>query len=124
MIRTLKAQASLIEDLLSEGYEFVVPRRFQSDPLEKRFSRYRQMSGGRFLVSLREVLSSERIIAISSLLKENINFWEEDVSACYEGITTEFIAEIDLISAEIQEASLCENSVEVASTIGATSQRN
>ena len=63
MVRTLNAQASLIEDLLCEGYDFVVPRRLQSDPLEKRFSRYRQMSGGRFLVSLREVLTSERILA-------------------------------------------------------------
>ena len=51
MVRTLNAQASLIEDLLCEGYDFVVPHRLQSDPLEKRFSRYRQMSGGRFLVS-------------------------------------------------------------------------
>ena len=36
MVRTLNAQASLFEDLLCEGYDFVVPRRLQSDPLEKR----------------------------------------------------------------------------------------
>ena len=30
----LRAQASLVEDLLLEGYDYVVPRRFQSDPLE------------------------------------------------------------------------------------------
>ena len=80
LIRTLRAQASLAEDLLSEGYLFVVPRRMQSDPLERRYSRYRQMSGGRFLVGLREVRSSERICAIDSLLKAGINFWEEDVA--------------------------------------------
>ena len=34
--------------------------RFQSDPIKRRFSQYRQMSGGRFLVSLREVTNSER----------------------------------------------------------------
>ena len=77
----MRAQASLIDDLLEkDGYHFVVSCRYQSDPLEKRFSRYRQMSGGRFLVSLREVLSSERIIATSSLLKENIDFWKEDLN--------------------------------------------
>ena len=38
------------------------------------------MSGGRFSVSLREVLNSERILACRSLIKENINFWEEDLS--------------------------------------------
>ena len=38
------------------------------------------MSGGRFLVALGEVNSSEKILKIRSLLKENINFWEEDLS--------------------------------------------
>ena len=37
------------------------------------------MSGGRFLVGLREVNSSENFFKIRSLLKENINFWEEDL---------------------------------------------
>ena len=77
--RTLRCTASLIEDLLSEGYEYVLTSRFQSDPLERRFSEYRQMSGGRFLVGLREVNSSEKILKIRSLLKENINFLEEDL---------------------------------------------
>ena len=76
---TLRCTASLTEDLLSEGYEYVLTSRFQSDPLERRFSQYRQMSGGRFLVGLREVNSSEKILKIGSLLEENINFWEEDL---------------------------------------------
>ena len=38
------------------------------------------MSGGRFLVSLlREVTNSEKILKISSFVKENINFWEENI---------------------------------------------
>ena len=103
MIRTLQAQASLVEDLLSEGYEFVVPHRMQSDPLEKRFSRYRQMSGGRYLVSLMEVLSSERILATSSLLKEGISFWEEELSTTSTSdneISDDFVTEVESISAE------------------------
>ena len=51
----------LIHDLLTEGYEYVMTAKFQSDLLEHRFSQFRQMSGGRFLVSLREVLNFERI---------------------------------------------------------------
>ena len=62
-IVTLRAQAHLIAELLEEGYSFVLTRRLQSDPIERRFSQYRQMSGGRFLVSLREVLNSESILA-------------------------------------------------------------
>ena len=76
LIRTLRAQACLIEDLFDEGYEFVCPRKFQSDPLERRFGQYRQMSGGRFLVSLREVNDSERILQCRALLKGDITFWE------------------------------------------------
>ena len=55
LIVTLRAQALLIDELLEEGYLFVLTGRLQSDPIERRFSQYRQMSGGRFLVSLREV---------------------------------------------------------------------
>ena len=36
------------------------------------------MSGGRFLVSLSEVLNTERILSCRSLIKNDINFWKED----------------------------------------------
>ena len=55
LITTLRAQSLLIEELLSEDFDYVLVSRLQSDPLERRFSQYRQMSGGRFLVGLREV---------------------------------------------------------------------
>ena len=35
--RTLKCHASLIEDLLAEGYDFIMPSRVQNDPLERQF---------------------------------------------------------------------------------------
>ena len=42
----LRCHASLIEDLLSEGYEFVLTsNKFLLDPIEKRFRFYRQVSG-------------------------------------------------------------------------------
>ena len=62
-IQTLRAQSNLVSELHAEEFTFIIPRRFQSDPLEKRFAQYRQMSG-RFLVSLREVESSEKILLI------------------------------------------------------------
>ena len=51
LIRTLYAQVLLVKDLLNSGYEYIILRKLQSNPLEKRFSQCRQMSGGRFLVS-------------------------------------------------------------------------
>ena len=79
IVISLRAQASLIEDLLSEGYKYVMTVRFQSDALERRYSRYRQMNGGNFLVSLSEVKCSEKILLLRTMVKEGINFWEDDV---------------------------------------------
>ena len=72
-VRTLKCHSSLIEDLLAEGYDFIMTSRFQSDPLERRFGQYRLMSGGRFLVGLREATSSGKIIKLKTLLKNDIS---------------------------------------------------
>ena len=75
------------------------------------------MSGGRFLVSLREVLNSERILKCRSLIKEDINFWEEDIRP----VNVEFEATInetfDPRSNEIMEAVLDDSAREVATTI-------
>ena len=69
----LRCHAALLEELLSEGYSYVLTSRFQSDPLEKRYGQYRQMSGGRFLVGLKDVVFSEKILKIKSLLKEGLD---------------------------------------------------
>ena len=74
LINTLRSQATLIDELLNDGYDFILTSRLQSDSIERHFSKYRQMSGGRFLVSLREVLNTERILSCRSLIKKNINF--------------------------------------------------
>ena len=53
-MRTKKCYASLIKGLLAEEYDFIIAFRFQSHPLERWFGQSRQMSGGSFLVGLRE----------------------------------------------------------------------
>ena len=35
--------------------DYIITARLQSDPIKRRFSQYRQMTGGRFIVSLTEV---------------------------------------------------------------------
>ena len=66
-----------MEDLLSNGLKFALTARFQSDAIERRFGKYRQMSGGRFLVGLKDVTWSERILKIKSLVKENIDIKDD-----------------------------------------------
>ena len=59
----------------------MITARLQSDPAERRFSQYRQISGSGFLDNLREFLNSKRILRCCSLIKEDINFWEEDITS-------------------------------------------
>ena len=118
LVLTLRAQSGLIKELLFEGYDFVMTSRLQSDPIERRFSQYRQMSCGRFLVSLREVTNSERIIRCRSLVKADINFWKEDLGS--DKPSLDFSALLALLSEheiEIAESTLDSSSEEVSTTI-------
>ena len=63
LVSTLRSQAILTDELLIDGCQFVRTTRLQSDPIEKHF-----------LVSLREVINSERILKCLSLIKADIDF--------------------------------------------------
>ena len=78
---TLPVHAMLIDDLLNEAYQYGITPKLQSDPVERRFSRYRQMSGGIFLVSLRKVFNSDRILRCRSLIEGDILFCKEDLTS-------------------------------------------
>ena len=116
---TLRCTADLIEDLLDEDYSFVLTARFQTDPLERIFSQYRQMSGGRFLVGLRELQSSERVLKMRSLIKEDIDFWKEDVMPrdVFDNEVNMFENDISLKSDDIQSCLLTPDGIEVAAVI-------
>ena len=79
LITTPKATSCLLSELLNDGHKNVHTTRFQKDSLEQQSSKNRHISAGRFLVSLREVKNSEKFLKISSIVKENINFWEEEI---------------------------------------------
>ena len=121
LVRTLRSQSLLITALLEEGYEFVLTARFQTDPLERRFSRYRQMNGGHFLVSLREVLSSDKTLLWNSLLKEDITCWDkaQTSQSLNEEVFENLKRALEPLSTEISEASLSDDSEEVAVYIAA-----
>ena len=117
LVLTLRAQSGLIKELLSKGYDFVMTSWLQSDPIERRFLQYRQMSGGRLLASLQEVTHSERIIRCRSLAKADINFWKEDLGSVKPSL--DFTALLALLSEhEIEiESTLDSSSEEVSTTI-------
>ena len=92
----------------------MITARLQSDPVERRFSQYRQMSGSRFVDNLREVLNSERILRCGSLIKENTNFWEEDITSENAECVTVTEDIFGTRTQEIVESVLDENRAEVA----------
>ena len=116
--RTLRCQAALIEDLLSDGYDFVLTARFQSDPLERRYGQYRQMSGGRFLVSLKDVVYSEKILKIKSLIREGFDIDEKvKIDENYEGPLQILEDELELLIRDASHLALCAKSKEVSNHV-------
>ena len=74
------------------------------------------MSRGRFLVSLMEVFNSERILSCQSLIKENINFWEENIDIDAEESLDSINDLFDERADEIMEAVSHDDAREVATT--------
>ena len=113
-----------IDELLNDGYDFVLTARLQSDAIEPRFSQYRQISGGRFSVSLREILNTE--IKNNSLIKKDRYFWKDDLQPeSNEDESYEMIDEIlrDRIE-ELSESVLDDDGLEVAIAISGYIAKN
>lgn len=79
LVKTLWGTASFIEYLLSRNHEYVLTSRFQVEPLELRFPKYRQISWIRFLIGLREVELSECVLLKTSLLEESFDIFGKDL---------------------------------------------
>ena len=75
------------------------------------------MSRGRFLVSLMEVNSSEKILVCRSLLKAGINIWEDEEESATEELQEDFLQELQLREDEIISLSLSEGTRGVAKVV-------
>jgi hypothetical protein len=67
--QTAAALPQLAEYLLTKGLKFVLLGMINSDPLEKRFGWYRQLSGANYYASVRQFLEAEKKIRIKCLVK-------------------------------------------------------
>ena len=116
LVRTLLCLASLIEDLIEEEYDFLSTSRFQSDPLERQFGQYRKMSGGKFLVKLRDVTSSEK--TIKSLFKEDLDMDNVKVDNTNDDETTSrLLSHTGIVSYSSEHLSLSGDSRDIAAHI-------
>ena len=70
-VQTLRSLCLISEDLLSNfGFRFVLLGKFQSDPIEARFGNYRQLSGGNFFISLRQLLDGEKKLRVINKMND------------------------------------------------------
>ena len=90
--------ASYLLDML--GFSYVLLGHLQSDPIEARFGWLRQLSGANYLISMKQVLDSDRKIRAVSLLKfSGLSLQEID-----EAVTTTKATAEDPVADNIAEA--------------------
>ena len=77
------------------------------------------MNSGHFLVSLREVNNSEKMLSLNSIIKAHLNFWEDNIYAekKTDGVTLKLHTQFDEMTNKISECQLNEESKEVAVSI-------
>lgn len=107
MCRSVK---NIVVHLLTEcNFDVVLPGYFQSDPLEARFGHYRQMSGGNYFISVKQLMESEKKIKLVSLLKHSEISVDDLVIYDAEHHDTIKNAEIDaLVEAINEHMEICE----------------
>lgn len=67
------------------GMNYVLLGKFQTDPLEDRFGKYRQMAGGHYHISLRQLYETEKRLRIQSILTlQSRSFGPINVNKFYE----------------------------------------
>ena len=68
-IQICKVFIEMSKFLIDErGFKYVILGQISSDPIEKTFGKYRQMSGGNYYISERQVLCYEKKLNIISLV--------------------------------------------------------
>ena len=74
LMHTTHALLEITEYCLHElGAKYVLLGKFQTDSLESRFGQYRQLAGGKYDVSLRQVYECEKKLRLLSVLKLKLN---------------------------------------------------
>ena len=79
----------------------------------RRFGQYQQMSGGRFLVGLREAILSEKIIKLKTLLKDDINITIMDSNVEHDENIETLLHHVGLSRCTDEMVTLSEDSREV-----------
>ena len=92
--------------------------RFQSDPIERRFGQYRQMSGGRFLISAKDIAISEKILKVETLVKEGLQLDTGILLAEDDPVdVAKLMDEVELLIGQSEKLTLSKESIQVSDTV-------
>lgn len=101
-LSTQSLQSIALFLLAEEGFEYVLLGKCQSDKIEGHFGWYRQMSGGNYFISSRQILESEKLIKIQSLVKfSGYNF--NDIKSMFQAINDQDQVQIGLDAIYLEE---------------------
>ena len=74
LMHTMHALLEIADYCFNElGAKYILLGKFQTDSLESRFGQYRQLAGGKYDVSLRQVYECEKKIRLLTILKLKLN---------------------------------------------------
>ena len=77
---TTNAMLEVTDYCMSELHmEYVLTGKFQTDNLESRFGQYRQLAGGHYNISVRQVFECEKKLRMMSVLKQKLPFHDRAV---------------------------------------------
>ncbi|XP_064093175.1 uncharacterized protein LOC135205849 [Macrobrachium nipponense] len=77
---TTNAMLEVTKYCLTEFHmEYVLTGKFQTDNLESRFGQYRQLAGGHYNISVRQVFECEKKLRMMSVLKQKLPFHDRAV---------------------------------------------
>jgi hypothetical protein len=105
-IHTTGALADFSEHLLKKDeFDYILLGRCQSDPIEARFGRYRQLCGANFYVSVRQIVESESKIRVLNLMQQKCDLrlmnYHYEVDIDVPNWMQESLEKIDLFNFEV-----------------------
>ena len=105
----------IAEYLLNKGFHYVLLGHCQSDQLEHRFGRYRQMSGANYFVSFKQLLESEHKLKVTSLLKHSrlpqnlsdvLDFRDSDLNTSPSDVESIFPLDYELLDLNLTKSEM------------------
>ena len=104
--------------LCDVGFKYVLPGYFQSDPIEERFSWYRQLNGGNYFLNLKNLFDNEKCIRILSLAKySSFKFKCNDIPETMNNSSLDYCNGVRVLELQIQRFEIINLDIDEANIV-------